>query len=258
MTTPKHEPIAFWTIRSLSSYSNEEFLRDLTCASEQRRRRISSIGAKGSALPSPAQKASLLAYMMLWDLLRATHGIDTAPLFEYPSNGFAVSRNETSGDPLGQDKTARQAQKRFRTGKSTTAKPQLKDHPDIHFSLSHTKNAALAVVSNVPVGADIQASHNPKPALAKRVLNQTERQAIEKLEGRKQALAFAEIWARKEAFLKLQETGIKSLETLKNLKVPSDHLTEEGHSTEEGFAWCICAKPETRALLPLSTPLNVL
>ena len=68
-------------------------------------------------------------------------------------------------------------------------KPYLKEHPDIHFSISHCKEAVGCFVSNRPCGLDIEEAEsifsNPFPDVA-----------------------FTRIWTQKEAVLKLKGTGI--------------------------------------------------
>ena len=39
---------------------------------------------------------------------------------------------------------------------SDTGKPYFPDHPELHFSLSHTKGAVLTVLSSAPVGTDVE------------------------------------------------------------------------------------------------------
>ena len=44
-------------------------------------------------------------------------------------------------------------------------KPYLKEHPDIHFSISHCKEAVGCFVSNRPCGLDIERIRTAKPDL---------------------------------------------------------------------------------------------
>ena len=264
-------PIVSWSIRELAGYSDEAFWADLARASKQRQENIARLGEqcdnqkeratsgtfdreedRGSALvpikpsrlvptkpaptrssllapitpvslqlsrltPTTAQKASLLAYMTLWGLLEQTCGITEAPLFDHEH-----------GSEDGSNK----------------GKPTLAGHPDVYFSLSHTDNAVLVAVADTPVGADIQAFRKPSERLLSRVCSNEERRALEGLDDQGKALAFAQIWTRKEAFLKMKGQGIRSLHDLKR-KVPQNSISEEGASIENGFAWSICAEPDT-------------
>lgn len=102
-------------------------------------------------------------------------------------------------------------------GYTAQGKPFLLARPDIHFSISHTKNAILVAISDAPIGVDIEAFRSPSAALIARTMNATEQAAIATaatpsglLEppGTPEAL-FSAIWTRKEAVLKLRGTGIE-------------------------------------------------
>ena len=112
-------------------------------------------------------------------------------------------------------------------GYTAQGKPFLLARPDIHFSISHTKNAILVAISDAPIGVDIEAFRSPSAALIARTMNDTEQAAIAAsaataasaasaatpsglLEppGTREAL-FSAIWTRKEAVLKLRGTGIE-------------------------------------------------
>ena len=100
-------------------------------------------------------------------------------------------------------------------GYTAQGKPFLLARPDIHFSISHTKNAILVAISDAPIGVDVEAFRSPSAALIARTMNATEQAAIAAsaaatLEppGTPEAL-FSAIWTRKEAVLKLRGTGIE-------------------------------------------------
>ena len=63
-------------------------------------------------------------------------------------------------------------------GYNAQGKPFLLARPDIHFSISHTKNAILVAISNAPIGVDIEAFRSPSEALIARTMNPTEQAAI--------------------------------------------------------------------------------
>ena len=112
-------------------------------------------------------------------------------------------------------------------GYTAQGKPFLLARPDIHFSISHTKNAILVAISDAPIGVDIEAFRSPSAALIARTMNATEQAAITaaaasattaataatpsgllESPGTPEAL-FSAIWTRKEAVLKLRGTGIE-------------------------------------------------
>ena len=69
------------------------------------------------------QRTCVLAYLLLKKALREEYGITDNPVFEYGEHG----------------------------------KPAIAGHPDIHFNLSHCREAVACVVSSHPVGIDVEA-----------------------------------------------------------------------------------------------------
>ena len=63
-------------------------------------------------------------------------------------------------------------------GYTEKGKPFLLDRPDIHFSISHTKNAILVAIADAPIGVDIEAFRSSSAALIARTMNATEQAAI--------------------------------------------------------------------------------
>ena len=119
------------------------------------------------------QRLSLAAWLLLQEALKAEYGIPAVPDFVYGAHG----------------------------------KPQLKGHPTIHFNISHCTYAALCVVSDKPVGCDVEAIPEELDRdLCRYVFNEEEQQAI--LHDDNPPLAFAIQWTRKEAFLKLTGEGL--------------------------------------------------
>jgi 4'-phosphopantetheinyl transferase len=98
-------------------------------------------------------------------------------------------------------------------------KPELRDHPSLHFNLSHSGDYALIAVGSQPLGVDIEAIRLDVDwhALAKMNFHPDER-AI--LEARPDAAirTFFQIWAHKEAFLKA--IGIGFTDQLTSIAVP--------------------------------------
>ena len=87
-------------------------------------------------------------------------------------------------------------------------KPMLKDHPEIHFNLSHCKSAVACVIGDEPVGVDIDRIRNYNAQLARHTMNDNELQEIEN--NADEARAFIRLWTKKEALLKLTGEGIRS------------------------------------------------
>ena len=117
------------------------------------------------------RKTCAAAYLLLCEALRKEYGITELPVFEYGEHG----------------------------------KPVIVGHPDIHFNLSHCREAAICVVSNQPVGVDIETIRPFKEALARYVMNDDELQQING-----SALEFTKLWTRKEAAVKRSGHGINN------------------------------------------------
>jgi 4'-phosphopantetheinyl transferase len=101
-------------------------------------------------------------------------------------------------------------------------KPELRDHPAVHFNLSHSGDFALIAVGPQPIGVDIEAI-TPEielQALAKANFHPDERAILAARSGTAAREAFFQIWAHKEAFLKA--TGIGLTDHLTAINVPLD------------------------------------
>lgn len=85
-------------------------------------------------------------------------------------------------------------------------KPYLADYPDVHFNISHSGQYVVCIVSDRPVGIDIQEIVPYCPETAVSVCSQEE---IVRLNSSAESEAeFARIWTKKEAFVKLTGDGI--------------------------------------------------
>ena len=122
---------------------------------------------------SLSKKASVAAYLLLRVALVEIYSIDEAVEFEYAEKG----------------------------------KPLLKDYPDIHFSLSHSKSTVACAVSDVEVGVDVQNISPISDRLAKRVLTEFEYARFKESPAPDEY--FCEIWTIKESYLKKTGQGIR-------------------------------------------------
>lgn len=112
------------------------------------------------------------AYLLLCEGLQKEYGITEKPVFEYGEHG----------------------------------KPSILGHPDIHFSLSHCREAAICVLSDRPVGIDIETIHRYSESLVRYTMNDEEIAQI--LAADRPALAFTRLWTQKEALVKCTGEGI--------------------------------------------------
>lgn len=133
------------------------------------------------------QRQCVLAYLLLKRALREEFGITDNPVFIYGEHG----------------------------------KPVLADYPDIHFSLSHCREAVACVVGSRPVGIDVESVRPLKESLVRYTMSETEQQKIFGAEN--PALMFTRLWTMKEASLKLTGEGLR------------DHLSTVLEGCELGF-----------------------
>ena len=120
------------------------------------------------------QRLCVLAYLLLKQALREGYGITENPAFEYNEHG----------------------------------KPSIVGHPEIFFNLSHCKEAAICVVSDQPVGVDVEGIREYKESLVNYTMNDEEIAQIKTAEN--PAAAFIRLWTMKEATTKLIGTGISN------------------------------------------------
>lgn len=141
-------------------------------------------------------------------------------------------------------------------GYNADGKPFLICRPDIHFSISHTKNAILVAISDAPIGVDIETFRSPSESLIERTMNHAEQKAIAAI-GRtitnttdgnataKRNPIFSAIWTRKEAVLKLRGTGIQG--DLKNLLSGPEHIYTKIVS-HKAYAFSIAQYPPAASI----------
>jgi 4'-phosphopantetheinyl transferase len=113
------------------------------------------------------QRLCVAAYRLLQQALLKEYGIDELPQFIYNQ----------------QDK------------------PLLEGHPDIHFSLSHCREAVACAIGVEPVGIDIETLDHYSEEVATRVMNEQEMLQIKA--SPEPAREFTRLWTMKESLYKL-------------------------------------------------------
>ena len=148
------------------------------------------------------QRLCVLAYQLLKQGLREEYCITENPIFEY---------NEHD-------------------------KPSIVGHPEIFFNLSHCKEAAACVISDQPVGIDVESIREYKEGLVHYSMNDEEVRQIEASDN--PAAAFIRLWTMKEATLKLIGTGISN-----DLKTAIDHERYQYTTVERAtYIYTVCVK----------------
>ena len=112
------------------------------------------------------------AYLLLCRGLREEYGITEKPVFGYGEHG----------------------------------KPFLVGHQDIHFNLSHCREAAACYVSDRPVGIDVETVRPVRESLMAYTMNEQEQAEIRR--AARPDVAFTRLWTQKEALMKLSGRGI--------------------------------------------------
>ena len=166
------------------------------------------------------QRLCVLAYQLLKQGLRENYGITENPIFTYNEHG----------------------------------KPSIESHPDIYFNLSHCKEAVICVISDQPIGVDIESIREYKESLVNYTMNEAEIAEIQKAEN--PASDFIRLWTMKEATMKLIGTGISNdMKTVidttkyKYVKILFNQVTEDITREFFGNGTCGC----TRGILGHST-----
>lgn len=90
---------------------------------------------------------------------------------------------------------------------ATHGKPRFSHLPDIHFNISHCKNAILVAIDQRPIGIDVERIVTPKESLVEYTMTSEEANSIH--EAPYPEIRFTELWTQKEALLKLRGTGIQ-------------------------------------------------
>ena len=155
-----------WSVIQIKDCSWDAVQAMLPLVSEQRREQ--ALQYKHAF----GQYACLKSYLILQDLLREHYGIEGDLVFSYNEHG----------------------------------KPMLKEVSNIHFSISHCKEAIAVAVADRPVGIDVETLRMPSEALAEKVMDKGEKLRFDISDTPEDF--FTAIWTAKEAVMKCRGTGI--------------------------------------------------
>ena len=148
------------------------------------------------------QRTCVAAYLLLCEGLQKEYGITEKPVFEFGQHG----------------------------------KPFLVDHPDIHFNLSHCREAAVCMIANKPVGIDIESIREFKESLVHYTMHDDEIRQIEQAE--RPDVEFIKLWTKKEAVLKLTGEGISRNMKSVLLDAPASLTTVVGPDNRYVYSYC--------------------
>jgi 4'-phosphopantetheinyl transferase len=122
-------------------------------------------------------------------------------------------------------------------------KPALRDYPDTHFNVSHSGDLVVCAVSSAPVGIDVEAFPAPGRDFMKIAARCFDGEELSYIKARpsdaERASAFAEIWTKKEAYIKRDGRGlVLPLKSFSVLSLPG--VTFHSVNVGEGAACHIC------------------
>ncbi|MBR2090152.1 MAG: 4'-phosphopantetheinyl transferase superfamily protein [Fibrobacter sp.] len=150
------------------------------------------------------RKMCALSYLLLCDGLRKEYGITDKPLFEYGRYG----------------------------------KPSIQGHPEIHFNISHCSEAVICVLSECPVGVDIESLLEYEESLMTYTMNEYEKNII--LNSSRPDMEFIRFWTMKEAVLKCEGEGLlDNIKSVLDKKRRSLELITKEHSKNR-YVYSIC------------------
>jgi len=152
------------------------------------------------------RRTSAAVYLLLYEGLRQEYGITEKPVFAYGPHG----------------------------------KPFLEAHPEIHFNMSHCREAAVCVLSNRPVGIDVEAVGRFNESVARYTMNEEELESI--LQAERPDVEFIKLWTKKEALLKLSGHGL--CDNLKDVLRQSPEITTVV-SPDERYVYSVVYGPES-------------
>lgn len=116
-------------------------------------------------------------------------------------------------------------------------KPFLKEHPEIHFNLSHCRKCVCCILSSAPVGIDVEGIQYDAD-ISQVAFSASEREAI--LRAERKDVAFTRLWTMKESMLKLSGEGLSDdLKGLLDKDTPSFSLDI---NLEKGYVLCTAEK----------------
>ncbi len=89
------------------------------------------------------------------------------------------------------------------------------------FSISHCRDAIAVVVNDAPIGIDVESIRQLNDTLVRKTMNAAEQEYI--FNSKYPSYCFAQLWTRKEAYLKFKGTGI--INDLPNVLDNTAHLS---------------------------------
>ena len=159
------------------------------------------------------RKECAFAYLLLCQALRETYGITEKPSFSIGEHGKpSLNANLNPNDNLNPDwgpglGLASLSSGTVQSGFAALSSSPLSPQPStLHFNLSHCKKAVACVLSERPVGVDVETIGRYSESLARHVLSPDEFDLVSS--SPTPQIPFIRLWTQKEAIVKLTGRGI--------------------------------------------------
>lgn len=125
-------------------------------------------------------------------------------------------------------------------GYGRNGKPYLKDHPDIHFNLSHCKEAVMCAVDDHPIGCDVESiQRKPDVLLLKKTMSPGEQERVFASEDPE--LEFMKLWTAKEAVIKQTGEGLaRELTDILEDGLPDDLCVSTTTVPGKDYVYSVC------------------
>lgn len=136
---------------------------------------------------------------------------------------------------------------------SENGKPEI---VGVHFNLSHSGDMVACVISEQPVGCDVEQMDKRRTGVAKRCFTMREFEYLDGIDEEKQNGEFYRIWTMKESYLKMTGEGITlALDRIEvifddDVSIFRDGKKEECYIREyhvPGYKLTVCAKEKVFA-----------
>ena len=184
------------------------------------------------------RRQSVAAYLLLRTALEQEYGITEPPLFEYGEHGKPYLA-PLSSPPLGGSNNPHPLSSPLQRGRPEGAATP----PPVgggwegapHFNLSHCREAVACVLSNQPVGIDIESIRPIKESLVRYTMNDAEQELI--FSALNPDVAFTRLWTRKEAVMKLSGHGLAT--DMKSVLDNCSALLLTVARPERGYVWSV-------------------
>lgn len=119
-------------------------------------------------------------------------------------------------------------------------KPYLKNYSDVHFNLSHSERYVACIISDSPVGVDIEYIHDIDLNLAKHYFFGLEYEYI--LNNNDKKKAFFELWVLKESYMKMTGLGFSLALDEFCIEIKDQIKLMHNENTGKFGLWNVCSE----------------